>query len=116
VREPIDIAFARNVATVLFTDIVDSTSQAAALGNRRWRELRDARAICDAVGWIGVEVRAGLHTGEIELDGDDIAGVAVAIGARSARWPEPGRCSRRRRCRTSPSGRGSASTTGATTS
>jgi class 3 adenylate cyclase len=110
----------RILATVLFTDIVDSTSQAAALGDRRWRELRErhdllvrgqlarhrgreiktvgdgflatfdgparavscARAICPAVRGLGIEVRAGLHTGEIELDGDDISGVAVAIGAR----------------------------------
>ena len=31
---------------------------------------------------LGIEVRAGLHTGEIDLEGDDIAGIAVAIGAR----------------------------------
>ena len=110
----------RILSTVLFTDIVDSTSQAAALGDRRWRELREhhdlvvrgqlarhrgreiktvgdgflatfdgparavrcARAICSAVRTLGVEVRAGLHTGEIELDGEDVSGVAVAIGAR----------------------------------
>jgi pimeloyl-ACP methyl ester carboxylesterase/class 3 adenylate cyclase len=110
----------RILATVLFTDIVDSTSQAAALGDRRWRELRErhdlvvrgqlarhrgreiktvgdgflatfdgparavrcARAICPALHALGIDVRAGLHTGEIELDGDDVSGVAVAIGAR----------------------------------
>lgn len=110
----------RVLATVLFTDIVDSTSQSAVLGDRRWRELRAnhdrivrgqlarhrgrevktmgdgflatfdgparavrcARAICASVDALGLEVRAGLHTGEIELDGDDVAGVAVAIGAR----------------------------------
>ena len=110
----------RILATVLFTDIVESTSQAAALGDRQWRDLREqhdriirgqlvrhrgrevktvgdgflatfdgparavrcARAICTSVEALGIEVRAGLHTGEIELDGDDIAGVAVAIGAR----------------------------------
>jgi class 3 adenylate cyclase len=110
----------RVLATVLFTDIVDSTAQAAALGDRRWRELREqhdrvvrgqlarhrgreiktvgdgflatfdgparavrcARAICEATGSVGLDVRAGLHTGEVELDGDDVAGVAVAIGAR----------------------------------
>ena len=33
---------------------------------------------------LGIEVRAGLHIGEIELDGDDVAGIAVAIGARVA--------------------------------
>ena len=110
----------RVLATVLFTDIVDSTSQAAALGDRGWRDLREqhdrvvrgqltrhrgrevktmgdgflatfdgparavpcARTICTTVSALGLDVRAGLHTGEIELDGDDIAGVAVAIGAR----------------------------------
>lgn len=110
----------RVLATVLFTDIVDSTAQAAALGDRRWRELREqhdrvvraqlarhrgrevktmgdgflatfdgparavrcARAVCETVGSLGVDVRAGLHTGEVELDRDDVSGIAVAIGAR----------------------------------
>jgi pimeloyl-ACP methyl ester carboxylesterase/class 3 adenylate cyclase len=118
----------RVLATVLFTDIVDSTAQAAALGDRRWRELREghdmivrgqlarhrgreiktmgdgflatfdgparavrsARAICEASGTLGIEVRAGLHTGEIELEGDDIAGMAVAIGARVGTLAGPG--------------------------
>jgi pimeloyl-ACP methyl ester carboxylesterase len=113
-------AMDRMLATVLFTDIVDSTAQGAALGDRRWRELREehdrvvrgqlarfrgreiktmgdgflatfdgpgrgvqsAKAIVEAVRPLGIEVRAGLHTGEIELDGDDVAGLAVAIGAR----------------------------------
>ncbi len=108
------------LATVLFTDIVGSTAQAAALGDRRWREVREqhdriirgqlarhrgvevktmgdgflatfdgparavrcARAICSSVESLGIEVRAGLHTGEIELRGGDISGVAVAVGAR----------------------------------
>ena len=38
----------------------------------------------EAVRAIGIEVRAGLHTGEVEVVGDDIAGVAVHIGARVA--------------------------------
>jgi pimeloyl-ACP methyl ester carboxylesterase/class 3 adenylate cyclase len=118
----------RVLATVLFTDVVDSTAQAAALGDRRWQGLREqhdrivrnqlvrhrgrevktmgdgflatfdgparavrcARAICDAVGAIGIELRAGLHTGEIELDGSDIAGLAVAIGARIGALAGPG--------------------------
>ena len=46
------------------------------------RAVRCARTICTAVSGLGVEVRAGLHTGEVELDGSDISGVAVAIGAR----------------------------------
>jgi class 3 adenylate cyclase len=110
----------RVLATVLFTDIVDSTTRAAEMGDRRWRDLSDAhnravrrlldryrgrevkalgdgflatfdgpgRAIrCaselrDAVRSVGLEVRSGLHTGEVELTGDDISGIAVNIGAR----------------------------------
>jgi class 3 adenylate cyclase len=105
---------------VLFTDIVASTDRAAALGDRRWRELLDdhdsamraqvarfsgrvvkttgdgvlatfdgpARAIrcaCalrDAARDIGLELRAGIHTGEVEQRGDDIGGIAVHIAAR----------------------------------
>ena len=112
----------RVLATVLFTDIVGSTERAAALGDRRWRELRDthhaivrrelaryrgrevetagdsflatfdgpARAIrCaltvrDAVRQLGIEIRAGLHTGEVELMDDKVGGLAVHIGARVA--------------------------------
>ena len=108
------------LATVLFTDIVDSTAQAAAMGDRRWRTTRErhdtlvrsqiaryrgrevktmgdgflltfpgparavrcAQAIVKGVADLGIEVRAGLHTGEIELDGNDLIGIAVAIGAR----------------------------------
>lgn len=110
----------RMLATVLFTDIVDSTAQSAAMGDHSWRELREAHdrtirgqlarfrgreiktmgdgflatfdgpgravqaaaAMVEAVRPLGLEIRAGLHTGEIELDGDDVAGLAVAIGAR----------------------------------
>ena len=113
-------SFDRVLATVLFTDIVDSTARAASLGDRGWREVREehdrtvraqlarfrghevktmgdgflatfdgpARAVRCAVSLVaamaplGIEIRAGLHTGEIELDADDVAGVAVAIGAR----------------------------------
>ncbi len=112
----------RILATVLFTDIVDSTRRAAEVGDRRWRELLDghnasaqraiarfrgraikntgdgflatfdgpARAIrCafalrDEVRQLGLEIRAGLHTGEIELIGDDIGGIAVHTAARVA--------------------------------
>jgi class 3 adenylate cyclase len=112
----------RVLATVLFTDIVDSTATAARLGDRRWKELlteheaiiqrelarhrgreihgtgdgvlatfdgpgraiRCAVAIRDAVKGTGLEIRAGLHTGEIELHGDDVAGIAVHLGARVA--------------------------------
>jgi class 3 adenylate cyclase len=113
-------AFDRVLATILFTDIVDSTAQAAALGDRGWRALREqhdritraqlarfrgrevkslgdgflavfdgpargvrcARAICQSMSRLGVDLRAGLHTGEIEPEEDDIRGIAVAIGAR----------------------------------
>jgi class 3 adenylate cyclase len=110
----------RVLATVLFTDIVDSTKRAVELGDRDWRALLDAHdavvraqldrfrgrevntsgdgflatfdgpqraircamAIREAVHALGIEVRAGLHTGECELRGDDIGGIAVHIGAR----------------------------------
>ncbi|HEY7560821.1 MAG TPA: adenylate/guanylate cyclase domain-containing protein [Gaiellaceae bacterium] len=112
----------RVLATVLFTDVVDSTGRAAELGDRRWRELlgryhalvraelarfggvevdkagdgtlarfdgparavRAALAIVEAVREIGLEVRAGVHTGELELTADGVAGIAVHIGARIA--------------------------------
>ncbi|MEX1194130.1 MAG: adenylate/guanylate cyclase domain-containing protein [Dehalococcoidia bacterium] len=48
------------------------------------RGVRCARAICDSVKPLGIEVRAGLHTGECELMGDDIGGIAVVIAARVA--------------------------------
>jgi class 3 adenylate cyclase/pimeloyl-ACP methyl ester carboxylesterase len=46
------------------------------------RAIRCAMAIRDAVRSLGIEVRAGLHTGECEIRGDDIGGIAVHIGAR----------------------------------
>jgi class 3 adenylate cyclase len=46
------------------------------------RAVYCAQAIVEHVRPLGLEVRAGLHTGEIELDGDDVRGLAVAIGAR----------------------------------
>jgi class 3 adenylate cyclase/pimeloyl-ACP methyl ester carboxylesterase len=46
------------------------------------RAIRCSRAIRDSARNLGVDVRAGLHTGEIELNGDDVAGIAVHIGAR----------------------------------
>jgi class 3 adenylate cyclase len=48
------------------------------------RGIRCARAICEGVRPLGLEVRAGLHTGEIELLGDDIGGIAVHTAARVA--------------------------------
>jgi class 3 adenylate cyclase len=112
----------RVLATVLFTDIVDSTKRAAALGDRQWRALLDrydntvrqqlarfrgqevknlgdgfmatfdgparavrcAASISDSMRPFGVAVRSGLHTGELELKRDDVAGIAVHIAARIA--------------------------------
>ena len=117
----------RVLATVLFTDIVDSTKRAAALGDRMWRALLDrhneivrqqigrfrgrevkhtgdgflatfdgparavrcASAIADTMQPLGLAVRGGLHTGEIELKGDDIGGIAVNIAARVAAMAGP---------------------------
>ncbi len=110
----------RVLATVMFTDIVDSTAQGAALGDRAWAEVRTqhdqivrsnlvrfrgreiktmgdgflatfdgpargvrcAEEIAAQVQPLGVEIRAGLHTGEVTFEGDDVAGLGVAIGAR----------------------------------
>jgi pimeloyl-ACP methyl ester carboxylesterase len=110
----------RVLATVLFTDIVDSTRSAAAIGDQRWRHLMDshdqlalgiigkhrghlvkstgdgilatfdgpgravhcALALGTASRQIGLPLRAGLHTGEIELRGKDIGGIAVNAAAR----------------------------------
>jgi len=54
------------------------------------RAIRCARAIGEEVGAIGLEVRAGLHAGECVARGEDLAGVAVHIGARVARLASPG--------------------------
>jgi class 3 adenylate cyclase len=54
------------------------------------RAIRCACAIRDALGALGLEVRAGLHTGEIEQRGDDIAGIAVHIGQRVSAHAGPG--------------------------
>lgn len=110
----------RVLATVLFTDIVDSTARAQALGDHAWTDTLSrhdsivqrhvetfggrwikstgdgalatfdapARAVLCADGIrtalddIGIAVRGGLHTGEIEQTGDDIAGLAVHVAAR----------------------------------
>lgn len=113
--------FDRVLATVLFTDIVSSTTRLAEMGDQRWSEvlerhdrvaaqkidrfrgrrvkttgdglvatfdgparaIRCARSIQEAVHPLGINVRAGLHTGEIELrPDDDIAGIAVHIASR----------------------------------
>ncbi len=48
------------------------------------RAIECASALCEAVKPLGIEIRAGVHTGEVELRGDDIGGIAVHIGARVA--------------------------------
>lgn len=53
------------------------------------RAVRCAQAIVDAVRVIGLEVRAGVHTGEIELMGERVGGIAVHIGARVAAIAAP---------------------------
>jgi class 3 adenylate cyclase len=113
----------RVLATVLMTDIVESTSRTATVGDRAWRDLLDrhdaivraeldrhrgkkvnsiglgdgvlatfdgparacrcAAALHESIrASLGVDIRAGLHTGEIELRGDDVTGMAVNIAAR----------------------------------
>ncbi len=110
----------RVLATVLFTDIVDSTTQALNVGDRSWRALlerhdetarreiehfggkfvtrtgdgllatfdgpgravRAAQTLVHTVKPLGLQIRAGLHTGEVERRQDDVAGIGVHIGAR----------------------------------
>jgi class 3 adenylate cyclase len=55
------------------------------------RAIRCATSARDAVRQLGIEIRAGLHTGECEVIGDDIAGIAVNIGARVGSAAAPGR-------------------------
>jgi class 3 adenylate cyclase len=54
------------------------------------RGIRCAASIRDAATAIGLAVRAGLHTGECELVGDKVRGVAVHLGARVAAAAAPG--------------------------
>jgi pimeloyl-ACP methyl ester carboxylesterase len=117
-----EVEIDRILATVMFTDIVDSTKRAAEMGDRNWHALLDrhhgavrqqlsrfrglevknlgdgvlatfdgpargvrcACAIVEAVQPLGIQVRAGLHTGECEMLGNDVGGIAVHIGARVA--------------------------------
>jgi len=110
----------RMLATILFTDIVDSTSRASELGDKAWRELLEAhdatvrrevarfrgsevkslgdgflilfdgparaihcaQAITEAMAPLGIKVRAGLHTGEVERTKEDVLGIAVHLAAR----------------------------------
>ncbi|WP_354218094.1 MULTISPECIES: adenylate/guanylate cyclase domain-containing protein [unclassified Bradyrhizobium] len=119
-RQAGDTDLERILATVMFTDIVDSTRQAAEMGDQRWRgrldehdalarqfidrhrgnlvkttgdgvlatfdgpgrAIRCALSFSSAARQIGLPVRAGLHTGEIEMRGGDIGGIAVHAVAR----------------------------------
>jgi class 3 adenylate cyclase len=118
----------RVLATVLFTDIVGSTTLASRLRDRRWRELLDthddvsrqtveefngrlvettgdgilatfdgpgrgigcAAALRDHVRGIGLQLREGLHTGEVELRNGHVGGVGVHIAARVMDAARPG--------------------------
>ena len=53
------------------------------------RAIRCGQAVASAARELGIELRAGLHTGEIELRGDDVAGIAVHIAARVAALCDP---------------------------
>ncbi|HUE87115.1 MAG TPA: adenylate/guanylate cyclase domain-containing protein [Vicinamibacterales bacterium] len=55
------------------------------------RAVRCARAIADEAKSLGLEIRAGLHTGEVQVIGDKVGGIAVHIGARVASFAAPGR-------------------------
>jgi len=110
----------RVFATVLFTDIVDSTRRAAEVGDRQWRELLDAHddivgrqlqrcqgrlvkntgdgclatfdgpgravrcvvAMRDELRSLGIDIRSGIHAGEVEVRGADVGGIGVHIAAR----------------------------------
>jgi class 3 adenylate cyclase len=111
----------RVLATVLFTDIVDSTARAAELGDRQWRQLLDrhdqvsraevarwhgtlvkttgdgflatfdaptralrcAFGLQEALAPLGLEIRAAIHTGEIEVREGDVGGIGVHIASRA---------------------------------
>ena len=115
-----DINVDRVLTTIMFTDIVGSTEQAAAVGDQRWRSFLDvhdktvreqfrrfrgrevnttgdgfvasfdgparaircAREIIKATSNLGIELRVGLHTGECEIRGEDLGGLAVHVAAR----------------------------------
>ena len=118
----------RIVATILFTDIVDSTGRARSLGDQAWRRalalhddtirtvlrdfrgreietagdsflaifdgaaraVRSAAAIVAATAAIDVPIRAGVHTGEVELVDGHLRGVAVHAAARVMALAGPG--------------------------
>jgi class 3 adenylate cyclase len=87
----------RVLATVLFVDVVGSTEQVREIGDSSWRILLDrfeettrcAQHIRDDVRRVGLEVRSGLHAGEVTRRSDSIAGITVHIGARVAALAGP---------------------------
>jgi class 3 adenylate cyclase len=54
------------------------------------RAISCALAMRDAIQALGIEIRVGLHTGEVEVDGENLAGIAVHIGAKVAAAAQPG--------------------------
>jgi pimeloyl-ACP methyl ester carboxylesterase len=54
------------------------------------RAIHCAAAVLEAVKSLGIELRCGVHTGECEMIGDDLGGIAVHVGARVAAAAEPG--------------------------
>ena len=54
------------------------------------RAIKCARAVRDVVGSLGLAIRCGIHTGECVIEGNDVAGIAVHIGARVAAHADPG--------------------------
>ena len=73
----------------------ETSSTPPATGSSRRSTGRDgaiqcARAVVEAVRELGLEVKAGLHTGECERMGDKLSGIAVPVGARVAAQAEPG--------------------------
>ena len=143
----------RVLSTVLFTDIVESTQRATALGDQAWASVLDAHdrlverhvisargtvvkftgdgalatfdgparaidcacAIRDAVQDLGLTVRAGLHTGEVEMADGDVHGIAVHVAARIMALAAPSEVLVSVRSRRWCWGPGSTSTTGAAT-
>ncbi len=80
----------RQLLTIAFTDVVGATALAARLGDAGWRELLRAHdEALRAVEPLGLQLRAGLHTGECERIGDDVGGMAVHIAARIAALAGP---------------------------
>jgi len=118
----------RSLATVLFTDIVDSTARLQSMGDAAWRDLlavhnarlreqlnvfrgREVKTTGDGLlatfdsptravqcaaemtrstRAIGIEIRVGLHTGDVELVGDDVRGIVVHTAARILALAGPG--------------------------